>query len=137
MTIQSVIGYETREDLLRDTKRQSGSRTILRLHRALEFLSTFMLNLSKLDRDAETSSAAREAYSNTLAKHHPWAIRTSASLALRTLPNKIKLIKSALGESAINDTLTDEKMLKLALVTKDLFQVVDKIYSDNNILNLP
>lgn len=138
LTIQSAIEYETKENLLRDTKRQSGARTILRLHRALEFLSSLMLNLSKLTDDAETAPAAREAYSNTLAKHHPWTIRTIASFAMRTLPHKRQLVESVLGkDSAGNETATNEKMLLLANVTENLFNVVDKYYEEHDIKDLP
>jgi hypothetical protein len=138
LTIQSAIEYETKENLLRDTKRQSGARTILRLHRALEFLSSLMLNLSKLSDDAETAPAARDAYSDTLAKNHPWTIRTIASFAMRTLPHKKTLVESVLGkEHSGNETLVNEKMLMLANVTENLFRVVDKFYEENNIKDLP
>lgn len=138
LTIQSAIEYETKENLLRDSKRQSGARTVLRLHRALEFLSALMLNLSKLDDAAETAPAAREAYSNTLAKHHPWTIRTIASFAMRTLPHKKTLVESVLGkEHSTNATLVNEQMLRLANVTESLFNVVDKYYDENNIKDLP
>lgn len=138
LTIQSAIEYETKENLLRDSKRQSGARTILRLHRALEFLSMMMLNLSKLDEDSETAPAARDAYSNSLAQHHPWTIRTIASIAMRTLPQKKNLVESVLGkEHSGNDTATNEKMLILANVTENLFNVVDKYYEDRSIKDLP
>lgn len=138
LTIQSVIEYETKENLLRDSKRQSGARTILRLHRALEFLSALMRNLSKLDEGAETAPAAREAYSNTLAKHHPWTIRTIASFAMRTLPHKKILVESVLGkEHLTNMTQTNEKMLTLADVTDNLFNIVDKYYEENELKDLP
>lgn len=138
LTIQSTIEYETKENLLRDTKRQSGARTILRLHRALEFLSALMMNLSKLEYDSETAPAAREAYLDTLAKHHPWTIRTIASFAMRTLPHKKTLVESVLGkENSTNDTLTDEKMRKLANVTEHLFKVVDSYYDEHEIKDLP
>lgn len=138
LTIQSAVEYETQENLLRDTKRQSGARTILRLHRALEFLSSLMLNLSRLTEDAETSPAARDAYSNTLAKYHPWTIRTIASFAMRSLPHKRVLIESVLGkEHSSNATLVNGKMLMLANVTENLFNVVDKYYDDHEIKDLP
>ena len=138
LTIQSTIEYETKENLLRDTKRQSGARTILRLHRALEFLSSLMLNLSRLTDENETAPAARDAYSNTLAKHHPWTIRTIASFAMRTLPHKRILVESVLGkEYAENEAAANGKMLMLANVTENLFNVVDKYYDENNIKDLP
>lgn len=138
LTIQSAIEYETKENLLRDTKRQSGARTILRLHRALEFLSALMLNLSKLNEDEETATAARDAYSGTLARHHPWTIRTIASFAMRTLPLKKILVESVLGkENSGNETATNEKMLALANVTDNLFLVVDKYYEEKQLKDLP
>lgn len=138
LTIQSVVEYETKENLLRDSKRQSGARTILRLHRALEFLSALMMNLSKLDDENETAPAARDAYSNTLARHHPWTIRTIASFAMRTLPHKKSLVESVLGkDKATNNTLTNEKMLVLSNVTDTLFNVVDKYYEENDLKDLP
>lgn len=138
LTIQSTIEYETRENLLRDTKRQSGARTILRLHRALEFLSSMMLNLSKLSEADETAASVREAYTDTLSKHHPWTIRTIASFAMRTLPHKKNLVESVLGkENAVNETAVNEKMLSLANVTSNLFKIVDKYYEENDIKDLP
>lgn len=138
LTIQSAIEYETKEKLLRDSKRPSGARTILRLHRALEFLSALMLNLSKLEEDSETVPAAREAYSDTLAKHHPWTIRTIASFAMRTLPHKKLLVENVLGkEYTLNQTTTNAKMLDLANVTENLFKVVDKYYEENDLKDLP
>lgn len=97
-----------------------------------------MLNLSKLDGDAETAPAAREAYSNSLAKHHPWTIRTVASFAMRTLPQKKVLVESVLGKEHLgNETLTNENMLMLANVTETLFNVVDKYYEEHDIKDLP
>ncbi|KAG9508907.1 Ceramide-1-phosphate transfer protein, partial [Fragariocoptes setiger] len=72
LTIQSAIEYEREKDLLSVSDRPSAARTILRLHRALEFVSAFMLGISKLGEEEDTSSSAREAYSRTLAKHHGW-----------------------------------------------------------------
>lgn len=138
LTIQSAIEFETKENLLRDTKRQSGARTILRLHRALEFLSSMMLNLSRLSETDESAPSVRDAYSNTLAKHHPWTIRTIASFAMRTLPHKKNLVESVLGkDNAANETAVNEKMLMLANVTLNLFNVVDKYYEEHDIKNLP
>lgn len=138
LTIQSTIEFETKENLLRDTKRLSGARTILRLHRALEFLSLLMLNLSKLEEDAETAPAARDAYTNTLARYHPWTIRTIASFAMRTLPHKRELVVKVLGENRnMSPIETNDKMLALANVTDSLFSVVDKYYEERELKDLP
>lgn len=41
-TLQSMIEYEKQKNILKDDKRPSGARTLLRLHRALEFIALFM-----------------------------------------------------------------------------------------------
>ncbi|OTF76012.1 glycolipid transfer protein domain-containing protein 1-like, partial [Euroglyphus maynei] len=42
-TIAMMIDFERNQNLLIDQKRPSGSRTLLRLHRALEFISIFLM----------------------------------------------------------------------------------------------
>ncbi|RWS05329.1 Glycolipid transfer protein domain-containing protein 1-like protein, partial [Dinothrombium tinctorium] len=91
-SVQSMIDYETANNLLKDSKRPSGSRTLLRLHRALEFIALFMLELSKLENNAATGSIARECYKKSLSKYHPWYIQKTASVAMYTLPSRQDLI---------------------------------------------
>lgn len=98
-TIQSMIDYETEANLLRDSKRPSGARTLLRLHRALEFVAHFMAECAALEAHTGTSHTARECYNKTLSKYHPWYIRKSASLAMMALPTKVNLIERAFGGS--------------------------------------
>ena len=98
-----------------------------------------MLSLGKLEEDEEAAPAAREAYSNTLAKHHSWGIRTIASLAMRTLPKKRILVESSLGKTLdSNETTTiNERVLRLAKVSDTLFNLVDKYYEENQLQDLP
>lgn len=69
----------------------SGCRTLLRLHRALLWLKLF---LHKLAESPETgrlrspSDLCREAYQNTLSKHHTWFVRRAAELAFIALPER-------------------------------------------------
>lgn len=143
-----MIQYEKSQNLLKDPKHMSGSRTLLRLHRALEFVSHFMLQVSKLDDHHGTSSVARECYRKTLAKYHPWFIQKSALLAMYTLPHRRQLIEKAFGmESATSSSNNSngipsshgatESMAKLSAITDAVYQATHKLYDEHDLLNLP
>ena len=53
----------------------SGSRTLLRLHRALEYIVAFLANMEDLEDEAYLSTVSREAYEKTLMKYHPWIVQ--------------------------------------------------------------
>ena len=53
----------------------SGSRTLLRLHRALEYITAFLGNMEALEDEAYLSVVSREAYEKTLMKYHPWIVQ--------------------------------------------------------------
>lgn len=140
-TVQTMIAYEKSNNLLHDSKRPSGSRTLLRLHRALEFVSHFMGSVSHLEDHHSTASVARDSYKRTLAKFHPWYIQKSASLAMYTLPYRRQLVERAFGGD-IPDTHSDsnfvsESMNRLARLSEDVFNATQKLYDENNLLDLP
>lgn len=111
---------------------------MLRLHRALEFISKFILEVSKLDDLAATGPAARSAYQATLAKYHPWVIRKTASLAMYGLPNREQLIIRAFGgEPGGNKALYSQTMISLAELSETAYNITNKLYEDNNLLDLP
>jgi len=96
-TFQSMIKYEESENLLKDPKRPSGSRTVLRLHRALQFFSLFMEELAEVSGSTASGPIAREVYKKTLAPYHSWVIQKSASFAMYKLPTRDSLIDRAFG----------------------------------------
>jgi len=53
----------------------NGCRTLLRLHRALAFISAFLSEMRLASDDASSASIAWNAYSVTLAKFHSWPVR--------------------------------------------------------------
>ena len=67
-----MIDYEHSENLLKNSK--NGTRNLLRLHRALQFISEFLKEVTKLDENDNTNSLAVLAYERTLMKHHSWVI---------------------------------------------------------------
>merc|ERR1711868_242244 len=71
----------------------SGSRTLLRLHRALEYITEFLGRLEPLEDEAYLSTVSREAYEKTLMKYHPWIVQKAAKLAMGMLPTKVRTSK--------------------------------------------
>lgn len=84
-TIQSMIDYEvsTGRVLKKETSvilahgkpLFNGCRTLLRLHRALGFISSFLRQMQTAPDDANSASIAWNAYSNTLGHFHSWPVR--------------------------------------------------------------
>jgi hypothetical protein len=139
-TIQTMIQYEKSKNILTDTKRPSGSRTLLRLHRALEFVSHFMQEVSRLDDDNGTAEVARDCYKKTLAKYHPWYIRKSASIAMYTLPYRRQLIERAYcGSIPAYETPNSisDSMNRLAQLADEVFNAIQKLYDEHELLDLP
>ena len=84
-SIQSMIDYEIESGrvLNKDTAffiqpgkpLPNGCRTLLRLHRALSFISAFLSEMRSAPDDASSASIAWNAYSLTMAKFHSWPVR--------------------------------------------------------------
>jgi hypothetical protein len=53
----------------------NGCRTLLRLHRALAFIASFLSQMRTATDDASSATIAWNAYSATLGHYHSWAIR--------------------------------------------------------------
>lgn len=99
VTFQSMIEYEETNNLLKNCKRPSGCRTALRLHRALQFFSLFMLELAKVAGNEATGAIARDCYKKTLASYHSWVVRKTAELAMFALPTRDQLLSKTFGPS--------------------------------------
>lgn len=83
-TVESMISYEVQNDV-RKWKRESGTRTLLRLHRPLLFINNFMQGVPRQEEHQGLSSLACEVYRSTLAQHHPFLIRQAVSVAMWTV----------------------------------------------------
>ncbi|XP_013060780.2 ceramide-1-phosphate transfer protein-like isoform X1 [Biomphalaria glabrata] len=133
-TIQSLLEYEVEQGTAKNTKKPSGARTLLRLHRALEFIAAFLLKLKETDNTVKFSSAAMKAYDDTLARHHPWLVKKAVHVAMYMLPSRLDLLKkmgvedNERGMQGISD---------LAHELTVIFQVTEEAYSQDNLLDLP
>jgi hypothetical protein len=84
-SIQSMIDYEVKTERIKtkDTTiilssgkpLPNGCRTLLRLHRSLAFISSFLSQMRSAQDDASSASIAWNAYSSTLGHFHSWPIR--------------------------------------------------------------
>lgn len=116
-TVKNMINYEKDHDLLVENNFVSGSRTLLRLHRGLDFLRDFLRRIAQLQDTEKTCSACQISYNETLAKYHAWLIRKGATMAMHALPTKQYLLKKVCVDPE-----------KAVLILPDMLQATDKIY---------
>ncbi|EZA61524.1 hypothetical protein DMN91_003554 [Ooceraea biroi] len=133
-TIKSMIEYERKNKLLEKPNFVNGARTLLRLHRGLDFIREFLRQLGELTDGDKTSSCCQDAYNKTLAKHHPWVIRKAAIVAMYTMPTREALFKKVCGENIQRNIDVLPKMLE---VTADVFDRTDNIYETYQMHALP
>jgi Glycolipid transfer protein (GLTP) len=84
-SIQSMINYEVQSQRVKSKDTTillasgkplpNGCRTLLRLHRALAFISSFLTQMRAAPDDASSASIACNAYSTTMAHFHSWPVR--------------------------------------------------------------
>lgn len=93
VSIKTMMLYEKDEGLFEKKDYVSGSRTLLRLHRGLDFIRVFLRSLGELQHSDRTSYVCQQAYDQTLAQYHPWLIKKGARMAMYTMPNREQLLK--------------------------------------------
>merc|ERR1712029_1280957 len=139
-TVKSMIQYEVKNDLIKTKKKDdpSGSRTLLRLHRALEYIIEFLHKIEDIEDEGYCSVISREAYEQTLMKYHPWVVQKAAKLAMGLLPTKKGLIAKVCPDG-------DEASLKKAhqdfpkadTAMRNVYEATQVFYKENNLLNIP
>lgn len=132
-TIQSMVAHEKENDLLRRKDPLSGSRTLLRLHRALAFITDLLGRLAALDDNEKIVSHAQEAYKTTLAVHHPWLIQKAALMAMYTLPTRSCLLETTCQDQNVGSDILPQ----VVTITKQVYDITQQIYEVNDILDLP
>lgn len=133
-TVQGMIEYEISTNTTNNKKKASGARTLLRLHRALEFISDFLKAVKEAGEDEKLAGVCSKSYYRTLSKHHPWLIRKGVDVAVYTLPTRKQFIEKL----KITDVHATEKLLETtADLGMKIFYVVEKIYSDHDLHELP
>jgi hypothetical protein len=132
-TVKSMINYEMSSELLNKKDYVSGCRTLLRLHRGLDFTRNFLRSMSTLEGGDKTYNACKQSYDETLAEYHPYLIRKGAGLAMYALPTRDELMNKVCKDVELSMTSLPE-MLKFTDIVYDRIQV---LYKQNELLNLP
>lgn len=133
-SFEKMIRYEVANDTTNNKKKASGSRTLLRLHRALEFTSRLMHDIRVAEEHDKMSHITKVAYDETLAKHHPWLIRKGVHVAVYTLPTRKHFIEKLGVQDAEK---ASEYLGKTADLQKRIFDITEAIYTREDLHGLP
>lgn len=133
-TVKSMIDYEQTNDLLQKKDYVSGCRTLLRLHRGLDFTRDFLRKLSQLKADDKTSEACKVSYQETLAPYHTFLIRKGAGLAMAMgLPTRDDLLTKVCKD--VEKSI--EELPKMLKYTDMVYERIQFLYQKNDLLALP
>jgi len=138
-TIDGMLKYEVERELADSGhspaggKLPSGSRTLLRLHRALEFVILFLGKVKDAPEDSGTAGIARECYDASLSKFHPWLVRKGANMAMYLLPSRKTLVSSMCKTTIEDAAAMVGEVIKSGRVIYDKTQ---EFYSEKQLLEL-
>ncbi|XP_066526255.1 ceramide-1-phosphate transfer protein [Hoplias malabaricus] len=103
ISVRSMLEAELQRGVVSfDRQTDSGSRTLLRLHRSLLWLQMLLEKLLEggPGDGAEGGDGGRslgvlcaEAYEEALAPHHPWFLQQAAHLVFRAMPSRAALLR--------------------------------------------
>lgn len=135
--IQGMFDYEIANNLTQKrTPPLSGSRTLLRLHRALAFTMLFMRKLSEASEHDSSSAMAADAYNQSLANFHPWLIRKAAVWAMYTLPN-VGDLRKKIAPSSVGQQETRGLLKEVTEVIKSVYDITEELYTKHDLHGLP
>merc|ERR1719273_276981 len=139
-TVQSMLTHEVETSMIKPKARDSstGTRNLLRLHRALEYINAFLEGVPDLAANDKCCSMSQEAYKKTLMKFHPWVVQKAALMAMNLLPTKNGLIQK------LCDPDDEEAIKKATIILQDsvnamnkVYEVTQELYKEKDLLNLP
>ncbi|XP_059059653.1 ceramide-1-phosphate transfer protein isoform X2 [Achroia grisella] len=135
-SFKKMMKYEKETGLHEKSGFVSGSRTMLRLHRGLDFIRLFLKRLSESNDTVSTCTTCQGSYNETLAEFHPWYIRQAATLAMHALPTRPDLLKKIFGtEASLAAALA---VLPQTLSSCDeVYKRVQQLYTDFEFHELP
>ncbi|XP_053677628.1 ceramide-1-phosphate transfer protein [Anopheles nili] len=133
LTIRTMMEYEQESNLLNKKDYVSGSRTLLRLHRGLDFIQEFLKRLGDLESDGKTIGACQTAYNDTLAQFHPWLIRKGATVAMYALPTRDQLLEKV----CLDVTVAMQLLPEMLVVTRKVYDRTQDLYTKYDLHGLP
>jgi len=140
-TVQDMVAFEVQQNLIKREARDSsnGTRNMLRLHRALEYVIEFLKGVPVLGIDEKCCDLSQVAYKNTLKKHHPWIVQKAALAAMHLLPTKKGLMEKFTGKKFESEDIKGAEDTITSVVTcmQDIHQIIKDVYETYELLSLP
>lgn len=131
-TVDDMVSWECRSG----APSEKGSRTLLRLHRALLFIADFLKSLKDSHNGDQISTLCQTCYERTLSKHHNWLVRKCVGMATHLLASRDYLLSAIIKEGPRDEEDVLEAISRLVLVTEKVYARVQHIYESRNILDL-
>lgn len=135
-TILKMVDYEKNVinafDANSPIAKTNGSRTVLRLHRALIFIYMFLDKLFTADSKAKSAHICTEVYEKTLAKYHGWLVRKAATIGMHALPKRESLV-ACMCRTPEDHT----KFPTFVQCVERVYNITENIYQKYDILDLP
>jgi len=141
VTVEKMIEYEAANGIATEaeeaSKQPSGARTLLRLHRALEFLIVLFreLALSSANSTESFSTLVGRAYNSTLANYHPWIVRSTVSVALYAVPSRSSLVQR-LDPDGSEERIIDQLNAAVQAM-QPVYDRIQTLFNDSDMLQLP
>ncbi|KAI1731741.1 glycolipid transfer protein (GLTP) domain-containing protein [Ditylenchus destructor] len=146
-TVLEMIDYECYEipDTGEQRTRRSepsarGTRTLLRLHRSLDFLAIFITSVQQSSPDySSVPEIFRASYQKTLSDHHTWFVRKSVLLASYAMPSRKKLLSIIFDsdEENLDEAHVKEMCERFSETMKHVYDRVQSMYREAELLSLP
>ena len=135
-TVKSMMEYEISKDFSVNSEHPNGSRTLLRLHRALAFASLFMKRLAAAGIHEKSSSIAYDSYNETLAEFHPWLIRKGVGVATYTLGTCGSILERC--GSDLKDVEKAKGILsEISTAMDEVYNLTQSLYTQFDLHGLP
>jgi hypothetical protein len=137
--IQTMCEYEVKEDLIKFKAKDSstGSRNLLRLHRALEYINGFLRKLPDLASDEKCCPASQTAYKDTLMKFHPWVVQKGALMAMHMLPTRDGLIQKICHNDEEKYQMALDVLPQAVEAAQKVYDKTQEVYKKHGLLDLP
>ncbi|CAH8649624.1 unnamed protein product [Schistosoma guineensis] len=144
-SVEQMAVYEERQNEHLPVKKRKcvGSRTLLRLHRALLFVIDLMHEVCRAPPDEQLKFIARSVYDKTLSEYHSWPIRKAVGVAVYALPTREHLVHHIVqsqppGSGLLTNEQCAEFLTSHALpVVRKVYDCIQAIFEKHDMLNLP
>ncbi|RDD44254.1 Ceramide-1-phosphate transfer protein [Trichoplax sp. H2] len=138
LSVRSMLEYEVNRNItIVKGPIPSASRTLLRLHRALDFIRLFFEKLSESQEHDKVSSIASDCYNQTLANFHPWLVRKGTALAMYALPNRACLLTKINDQATTTEADTLQLLANIVTVINPIYEETQSLYIKQDLLLLP